>query len=368
MRILFIFILFFLNACTSHTKDSRQKFENEAESEIQTIILEQEPLAIEELDRYFADLSNRYKKVYLTKSRKELSAKELSNGILQGGAQQSEKSVALELLFNLSHTKLPYCFHISKENSENELRNSLKKSIKKLKKLKTKDLDLSYMYLVNYYTDAYLYLGEKKYLSVAENLYEELLDRLSDSEGFFFYKSGDRSVDIQSNSYALLTTVKLYRNTLDLRYLEKASRLNDQILDIFKPSFASPELFFTQLYLYNFTGDLALLDNAKYFASLILENPDSFKTAEYARFMNFLYYFISDSAYKEFATQALENLIKEQIKADQKNYYSLLMLKAELSTKPLRYRISTSNEKDYKLSKSFKEFLKQKTNYYVISS
>lgn len=366
MRILFIFILFFLNACTSHTKDSRQKFENEAESEIQSIMLEEEPLGQEELDRYFADLSNRYKKVYLVKSRKEAAGKELGNGIIQGGTYQAEKSTALELLFNLSSSKIPYCFHISKDDSEEQLRDSLKKSIKKLKKIKKKDLDLSYMHAVNYYADAYLYLGDKKYLLVAEDLYEEILDRLSDREGFFLNKSNIKSVDIQSNSYAVLTIIKLYRNTLDLRYLEKASRLNDQILDAFNLDSINPELFYAQLYLYNFTGDLALLDNAKYFSRLILENPESFRTAEYARFMNFLYYFISDSAYKEFAEETLEKLIKEQIKADQKNYYSLLMLKAELSNKPLSYRAGANNRNDLKASKSFKEFLKQKTNYYVI--
>ena len=315
-----------MNACSFIGKNPRDSSEATVEAELDKIISE-EPLSPEEIDRYFADLSNRYKKVYLNGSPKEALSKELHRGDLLGN-HVPERSMVMELMFNLANSKIPYCFHISKDLSEEQAEDIVKKSFKPLKKLKTKDLDFTHMYLVNYYADAYLFLGEKSYLSLAEQLYEKLLERLTNREGFFIFNTGESFPDMDDNAYALLTMIKLYRNTLDLRYLEKAVRLSDQILDKLEGSFVNTDLANSLLYLYSYTGEKYLLERARYFADLILKEPEAFRTSEHARFMNFLYYFLPEQSYKDFAAKTLEEIIKEQIKADEKNYYSLFIVKS----------------------------------------
>jgi uncharacterized protein YyaL (SSP411 family) len=364
MRVFFILILFSLNACSFIGKSSHDSSEATVEAELEEIISE-EPLSPEEIDRYFADLSTRYKKVYLNSSRKEALSKELHRGDLLGNHER-ERSMVMELMFNLANSKLPYCFHIPKDLSEEQAEDITKKSLKSLKKLKAKDLDFTHMYLVNYYADAYLFLGEKSYLSLAEQLYEKLLERLTNREGFFIFNTGESFPDMDDNAYALLTMIKLYRNTLDLRYLEKAVRLSDQILDKLEGSFVNTDLANSLLYLYSYTGEKYLLERARYFADLILNEPEAFRTSEHARFMNFLYYFLPEQSYKDFAAKTLEEIIKEQIKADEKNYYSLLLLKAELASKPAFLKLSAKNLRDTDALDLLRTFLKKPTNYYIL--
>jgi uncharacterized protein YyaL (SSP411 family) len=364
MRVFFILILFSLNACSFIGKSSHDSSEATVEAELEEIISE-EPLSPEEIDRYFADLSTRYKKVYLNSSRKEALSKELHRGDLLGNHER-ERSMVMELMFNLANSKLPYCFHIPKDLSEEQAEDITKKSLKSLKKLKAKDLDFTHMYLVNYYADAYLFLGEKSYLSLAEQLYEKLLKRLTNREGFFIFNTGESFPDMDDNAYALLTMIKLYRNTLDLRYLEKAVRLSDQILDKLEGSFVNTDLANSLLYLYSYTGEKYLLERARYFADLILNEPEAFRTSEHARFMNFLYYFLPEQSYKDFAAKTLEEIIKEQIKADEKNYYSLLLLKAELASKPAFLKLSAKNLRDTDALDLLRTFLKKPTNYYIL--
>jgi uncharacterized protein YyaL (SSP411 family) len=364
MRVFFILILFSLNACSFIGKNTHDSSEATVEAELDEIISE-EPLSPEEIDRYFADLSTRYKKVYLNSSRKEALSKELHRGDLLGNHER-ERSMVMELMFNLANSKLPYCFHIPKDLSEEQAEDITKKSLKSLKKLKAKDLDFTHMYLVNYYADAYLFLGEKSYLSLAEQLYEKLLKRLTNREGFFIFNTGESFPDMDDNAYALLTMIKLYRNTLDLRYLEKAVRLSDQILDKLEGSFVNTDLANSLLYLYSYTGEKYLLERARYFADLILNEPEAFRTSEHARFMNFLYYFLPEQSYKDFAAKTLEKIIKEQIKADEKNYYSLLLLKAELASEPAFLKLSAKNLRDTDALDLLRTFLKKPTNYYIL--
>ena len=364
MRVFFILILFSLNACSFIGKNPRDSSEATVEAELDKIISE-EPLSPEEIDRYFADLSNRYKKVYLNGSPKEALSKELHRGDLLGN-HVPERSMVMELMFNLANSKIPYCFHISKDLSEEQAEDIVKKSFKPLKKLKTKDLDFTHMYLVNYYADAYLFLGEKSYLSLAEQLYEKLLERLTNREGFFIFNTGESFPGMDDNAYALLTMIKLYRNTLDLRYLEKSVRLSDQILDKLEGSFVNTDLANSLLYLYSYTGEKYLLERARYFADLILKEPEAFRTSEHARFMNFLYYFLPEQSYKDFAAKTLEEIIKEQIKADEKNYYSLLLLKAELMSEPVFLKLSAKNLRDADTLDMLRTFLKKPTNYYIL--
>ena len=367
MRVFFILILFFfsLNACSLINKNQQNNLEANVEAELEEIILEDEPLSLEEVDRYFADLSTRYKKVYLNSSRKEALSKELHRGDLLGN-HEHERSTVMELMFNLANSKLPYCFHIPKNLSEEQAEDIVKKSLKSLKKLKAKDLDFTHMYLVNYYADAYLFLGEKSYLSLAEQLYEKLLERLTNREGFFVFNTGESFPDMDDNAYALLTMIKLYRNTLDLRYLEKAVRLSDQILDKLEGSFVNADLASSMPYLYNYTGEKYLLERARYFADLILNEPEAFRTSEHARFMNFLYYFLPEQAYKDFAAKTLEKIIKEQLKDNEKNYYSLLLLKAELASEPVFLKLSAKNLRDTDALDWLRTFLKKPTNYYIL--
>jgi hypothetical protein len=364
MRVFFILILFFLNAC-SLIKNQQNNLEANVEAELEEIILEDEPLSPEEIDKYFADLSNRYKKVYLNSSRKEALSKELHRGNLLGNYPE-ERSTVMELMFNLANSKIPYCFHIPKDLSEEQAENIVKKSFKPLKKLKTKDLDFSYMYLVNYYADAYLFLGDKAYLTLAEQLYGKLLQRLTNREGFFIFNTGDSFPDMDDNAYALVTMLKLYRVTLDLRYLEKANRLSDQILEKLEGSFVNTDLANSMLYLYSYTGEKYLLERARYFADLILNEPEAFRTSEHARFMNFLYYFLPEQSYKDFALETLDRIIREQIKADEKNYYSLLLLKAELASEPAFLKLSGKNLRDEDFLDFLRTFLKKPTNYYIL--
>jgi hypothetical protein len=365
MRIFFILILFFLNACSPVSKNQHGELEANVEAELEEIFSEDELLSPEEVDRYFADISNRYKKVYLNGSQKEALSKELHRGDLLG-SHAREKSMILELMFNLANSKIPYCFHISNGLSGEQARDIVKKSLKSLKKLKAKDLDFTYMYLVNYYADAYLFLGEKSYLAFAEQLYEKLLGRLTNREGFFLFNRRGAFPDMDDNAYALLTILKLYRETLDLRYLEKASRLSDQILDKLEGSFVNTDFANSLLYLYNYTGEKYLLEKARYFADLILNDPEAFRTSEHARFMNFLYYFLPEQSYKDFAVQTLDKVIKEQLKTDEKNYYSLLLLKAELLSEPAFLKLSAKNSRDEVFLDFLRIFLKQPTNYYIL--
>lgn len=364
MRVFFILILFSLNACSFIGKNQHDNSEATVEAELEEIISE-EPLSPEEIDRYFADLSNRYKKVYLNSSRKEALSKELHRGDLLGNHAR-ERSMVMELMFNLANSKIPYCFHIPKDLSEEQAEDIVKKSFKPLKKLKTKDLDFSYMYLVNYYADAYLFLGDKAYLTLAEQLYGKLLQRLTNREGFFIFNTGDSFPDMDDNAYALVTMLKLYRVTLDLRYLEKANRLSDQVLEKLEGSFVSADLANSMLYLYNYTGEKSLLERARYFADLILQEPEAFRTSEHARFMNFLYYFLPEQSYKDFALETLDRIIKEQLKADEKNYYSLLLLKAELASEPAFLKLSGKNLRDEDFLDFLRIFLKKPTNYYIL--
>lgn len=365
MRIFFILVLFFLSACSLVNKNQHNNLEANAEAELEEIISEDEPLSAEELDRYFADLSTRYKKVYLNSSRKEALSKELHHGDLLG-THERERSMVMELMFNLANSKLPYCFHIPKDLSGEQAEDITRKSLKSLKKLKAKDLDFTHMYLVNYYADAYLFLGEKSYLFLAEQLYEKLLERLTNREGFFVFHTGEFFPDMDDNAYALLTIIKLYRNTLDLRYLEKALRLGDQILDKLEGSFVNTDLANSMLYLYNYTGEKYLLEKARYFADLILNEPESFRTSEHARFMNFLYYFLAEQSYKDFAAETLEKIVKEQLKDNEKNYYSLLLLKAELASEPVFLKLSAKNSRDADFLDLLRTFLKKPTNYYIL--
>lgn len=353
-----------MNAC-SLIKNQQNNLEANVEAELEEIILEDEPLSPEEIDKYFADLSNRYKKVYLNSSRKEALSKELHRGNLLGNYPE-ERSTVMELMFNLANSKIPYCFHIPKDLSEEQAENIVKKSFKPLKKLKTKDLDFSYMYLVNYYADAYLFLGDKAYLTLAEQLYGKLLQRLTNREGFFIFNTGDSFPDMDDNAYALVTMLKLYRVTLDLRYLEKANRLSDQILEKLEGSFVNTDLANSMLYLYSYTGEKYLLERARYFADLILNEPEAFRTSEHARFMNFLYYFLPEQSYKDFALETLDRIIREQIKADEKNYYSLLLLKAELASEPAFLKLSGKNLRDEDFLDFLRTFLKKPTNYYIL--
>ena len=365
MRIFFILILFSLSACSLINKNQQNNLEANAEAELEEIISEDEPLSAEELDRYFADLSTRYKKVYLNSSRKEALSKELHHGDLLGNYAR-ERYMVMELMFNLANSKIPYCFHISKDLSGEQAEGITRKSLKSLKKLKTKDLDFTHMYLVNYYADAYLFLGEKSYLSLAEQLYEKLLERLTNKEGFFVFHIGESFPDMDDNAYALLTIIKLYRNTLDLRYLEKALRLGDQILEKLEGSFVNTDLANSMLYLYNYTGEKYLLEKARYFADLILNEPESFRTSEHARFMNFLYYFLAEQSYKDFAAETLEKIVKEQLKDNEKNYYSLLLLKAEIASEPVFLKLSAKNSRDADFLDLLRTFLKKPTNYYIL--
>jgi uncharacterized protein YyaL (SSP411 family) len=164
----------------------------------------------------------------------------------------------------------------------------------------------------------------------------------------------------------LLTIIKLYRNTLDLRYLEKALRLGDQILDKLEGSFVNTDLANSMLYLYNYTGEKYLLEKARYFADLILNEPESFRTSEHARFMNFLYYFLAEQSYKDFAAETLEKIVKEQLKDNEKNYYSLLLLKAELASEPVFLKLSAKNSRDADFLDLLRTFLKKPTNYYIL--
>lgn len=353
-----------MNACSFIGKNTHDSSEATVEAELDEIISE-EPLSPEEIDRYFADLSTRYKKVYLNSSPKEALSKELHRGDLLG-THVRERSTVMELMFNLANSKIPYCFHIPKDLSEEQVEDITKKSLKSLKKLKAKDLDFTHMYLVNYYADAYSFLGEKSYLSLAEQLYEKLLERLTNREGFFIFNTGESFPDMDDNAYALLTMIKLYRNTLDLRYLEKAVRLSDQILDKLEGSFVNTDLANSLLYLYSYTGEKYLLERARYFADLILNEPEAFRTSEHARFMNFLYYFLPEQSYKDFAAKTLEEIIKEQIKADEKNYYSLLLLKAELMSEPVFLKLSGKNLRDTDSLDFLRIFLKKPTNYYIL--
>jgi uncharacterized protein YyaL (SSP411 family) len=274
--------------------------------------------------------------------------------------------MVMELMFNLANSKLPYCFHIPKDLSSEQAEDITKKSLKSLKKLKAKDLDFTHMYLVNYYADAYLFLGEKSYLSLAEQLYEKLLERLTNREGFFVFNTGESLPDMDDNAYALLTMIKLYRTTLDLRYLEKAVRLSDQILDKLEGSFVNTDLANSLLYLYSYTGEKYLLEKARYFADLILNEPEAFRTSEHARFMNFLYYFLPEQSYKDFAAKTLEKIIKEQLKGNEENYYSLLLLEAELASEPVFLKLSAKNLRDADALDLLRTFLKKPTNYYIL--
>ena len=105
-----------MNACSFIGKNPRDSSEATVEAELDKIISE-EPLSPEEIDRYFADLSNRYKKVYLNGSPKEALSKELHRGDLLGN-HVPERSMVMELMFNLANSKIPYCFHISKDLSK----------------------------------------------------------------------------------------------------------------------------------------------------------------------------------------------------------------------------------------------------------
>ena len=222
------------------------------------------------------------------------------------------------------------------------------------------------MYLVNYYADAYLFLGKKAYLAVAEKLYGRLLQRLTNREGFFIFNTRDSFPDMDDNAYALVTMLKLYRVTLDLRYLEKASRLSDQVLEKLEGSFVNADLANSMLYLYSYTGEKYLLERARYFADLILNEPEAFRTSEHARFMNFLYYFLPEQSYKDFALETLDKIIKEQLKVDEKNYYSLLLLKAELASEPALLKLSGKNLRDEDFLDFLRIFLKKPTNYYIL--
>jgi hypothetical protein len=82
--------------------------------------------------------------------------------------------------------------------------------------------------------------------------------------------------------------------------------------------------------------------------------------------MNFLYYFLPEQSYKDFAAKTLEEIIKEQIKADEKNYYSLLLLKAELASKPAFLKLSAKNLRDTDALDLLRTFLKKPTNYYIL--
>ena len=360
-----LLIIFFLNSCSAGKEQKANDLEANVEAEIIDIINQEEPLKTEEVDKYFADLSNRYKKVFLTHKRKETSAQELRNGVLISGSNL-EKAMALELMFNLAKSKLPYCFHIDKDSSEDELDDIFRKSLKNLKKLKNKDVNFSQMYLVNYYSDAYIFLGEEKYLSLSEKLYEKLLEKISSRDGLFLANTSVNFPDMDDNSFALLTTIKLYRSTLDLRYLEKALRMSDVILDKLTGTDVNPNLAMSMLYLYNFSGEKYLLEKARYFADLILNDEESFRTAEHARFMNFLYYFLKDPLYKEFAEVTLEKLVREQIKHSRLDYYSLLLLRAELSSKPIHLELNEMDLNNEECRDSLREFLKNPTHYYTI--
>jgi uncharacterized protein YyaL (SSP411 family) len=171
---------------------------------------------------------------------------------------------------------------------------------------------------------------------------------------------------MDDNAYALVTMLKLYRVTLDLRYLEKANRLSDQILEKLEGSFVNTDLANSMLYLYSYTGEKYLLERARYFADLILNEPEAFRTSEHARFMNFLYYFLPEQSYKDFALETLDRIIREQIKADEKNYYSLLLLKAELASEPAFLKLSGKNLRDEDFLDFLRTFLKKPTNYYIL--
>jgi len=367
MQIGLILIIFFLSSCSFGNDRKAKDLEANVEAEIIDLINQEEPLKAEEIDKYFADLSNRYKKVFLTHSRKESLAQELRNGLLLEGSSL-EKTTALELMFNLANSKLPYCFHIPKDTSEDELKQIFKKSLKTLKKLKNKDINFSQMYLVSYYSDAYIFLDEEKYLSLAEKLYEKLLEKISSRDGLFLANTSVNFPDMDDNSFALLTTLKLYRATLDLRYLEKAFRMSDVILDTLSGTDVNPNLALSLLYLYNFSGEKYLLEKARYFADLILNDKENFRTAEHARFMNFLYYFLKDPLYKEFAEETLEKLIREQIHTNKLDYYSLLLLKAELSSTPIHLELEKIDLNNDECREKLEDFLKAATHYYTISS
>ena len=234
--------------------------------------------------------------------------------------------------------------------------------------MKKKEFDFSHIHQVNYYADASVFLNKGYLRDYSKKLFSKVMHQISNPEGFFLYKQDDSSYpDMDDNSYALATILKLYRVTLDIRYLEKASRLAEQIIDKLGGDQVNLDLVSSLLYLYNFTNDTYWLDTSRALANLILYDPDSYLSIQAARYMNFLYYFLDEPKYRTFAEEVYEKIIKEDIKYESYQDYSILLLKRELEREPIYLKLIAENLRSKSAKHLLEEFLEYKTNFYLLN-
>ena len=343
--------VFTLSSCSKKELGLRPE-EKSIEAQIEELIDEEKSLDDVEINEYFRDLVRRFRRVYLNNSYNSLK----------------HKKDALELLLYLSNSRLQYFNASDSENAEKYALKIIKNSMRRLRFIKKRDIDFGLMELVNYYADSSVFLDKGYLKNSSKKLFVKILDELSNPEGFFLYRQGDDSYpDMDDNSFALLSILKLYRISQDLRYLEKASRLAEQIIDKLGGVQINIDLVQSLLYLYNFTNDSFWLETASSLAEMILDDPDSYHNVKTARFMNYLYYFLDEPKFRTFAETTYEDLIKEDLKADTVLDFDILLLKLELEREPIYLKLEADDLSNKKSEKFLDKFLDYPSNFYLIN-
>ncbi len=350
--VLTIICSMFLVSCGKKERGLRPD-EKSIDAQIEEIIESEKELSDIEINEYFNTLAKSFRKIYLTDSHNTLR----------------HKKDVLELLFHLKNNKLQYFNYKDKEKAGDVALDILKTSIRKIRFMKKNEFDFSHMYQVNYYADASVFLDKSYLKDYSKKLFSKVLNHISNPEGFFLYKQEDSSYpDMDDNSYALATILKLYRVTLDIRYLEKASRLAEQIIDKLGGDQVNLDLVNSLLYLYNFTNDSYWLDTSRALADLILDDKeDVYFNIQAARYMNFLYYFLDEPKYRTFAEEVFERTIKDDIKYESFHDYNILLLKRELEREPIYLKLLARDLDSKDAGRLLEEFLDYKTNFFLLN-